>query len=317
VAAVLLKRLADARRDGDRVLAVVRGCAGAADRHQPKQAIGLAMRRALIVSGKTATDVAEIEAAACGVPTLDAGEIEAIRETYGAAPRSRPLLLGSTVAQFGHTQGAQGLVSLIKATLALEHGEIPPNFGHARPGPLLAADSLCRAVDRATSLPPAEEAETSLGVSAMAFNGLAWHALLDRGVTVAAKKTPSVTEVRGKPSQTVSAGPRRVAFLFPGQGSQYVGMMRETLRDVPAAETACREMDAVMKRLGYPSFADLAWSDDDRLGKDVWHTQAAMLLADLIQLAALKSMGVKPDVVAGHSYGEFTALVAAGAVNSP
>ena len=68
-----------------------------------------------------------------------------------------------------------------------------------------------------------------------------------------------------------------------------------------------------MTRLGYPTFAQLAWETPTQLGTNVWATQVSMLLADAIALAALGDSGIVPDLVLGHSYGEFAALFAAGA----
>ena len=104
----------------------------------------------------------------------------------------------------------------------------------------------------------------------------------------------------------------RVAFVFPGQGSQYAGMLRELVRDVPAAAAAMREIDAVMTLRGYQTFAQMAWENPAQLGTDIWVTQIVMLLADLIMHAAVTDLGIRPDLVTGHSYGEFAALTAAG-----
>jgi acyl transferase domain-containing protein/short-subunit dehydrogenase len=105
----------------------------------------------------------------------------------------------------------------------------------------------------------------------------------------------------------------RIVFLFPGQGSQYTGMLRQLVDDVPAAAAEQRSIDAVMTRLGYPTWAQLAWDESSPLGKDVWTTQISMLLADALMLSALRQQGIQPDAVAGHSYGEYAALLAAGA----
>ncbi|HTU25395.1 MAG TPA: acyltransferase domain-containing protein, partial [Pirellulales bacterium] len=105
----------------------------------------------------------------------------------------------------------------------------------------------------------------------------------------------------------------QVAFVFPGQGSQYAGMLRPLVESVPAADRALGQIDQVMGSLGHPKFADLAWTASDRLGQDVWTTQVSMLLADSLLLAALADRGVRPDLVLGHSYGEFVALYACGA----
>jgi len=111
--------------------------------------------------------------------------------------------------------------------------------------------------------------------------------------------------------QTTSQRPR-VAFIFPGQGSQYEGMLRTLVVQSPAAASKLREIDATMARLGFPTFAELAWNTPTKLGADVWTTQVAMLLADALVLAALAERNIQPDLVLGHSYGEFPALYAAG-----
>jgi acyl transferase domain-containing protein len=122
-----------------------------------------------------------------------------------------------------------------------------------------------------------------------------------------------VLEQQGIFFREVSSQKPRVVFAFPGQGSQYEGMLKELVRDVPAAAKMLAEIDATMTRLGYPTFSELAWSKASPLGSDVWVTQISMLLADAIVLAALRDRGITPDVVLGHSYGEFPALYSAGA----
>ncbi len=104
----------------------------------------------------------------------------------------------------------------------------------------------------------------------------------------------------------------KVAWLFPGQGSQYPNMLRDWLAMDPTARATLDECDRAMAELGQPSFAQLAWSDDSQLGEDVWHTQAAMLIANTLIMRWLQTHGLRPDVVAGHSFGEFAAMLAAG-----
>lgn len=107
----------------------------------------------------------------------------------------------------------------------------------------------------------------------------------------------------------------RIAFLFAGQGSQYPGMLRTLVHDLPEAAAELRRVDEVLARLRHPSWAQLTSAESSQLGKDVWATQISMLLADVLMLAALRAQGIEPDLVAGHSYGEYAALVAAGAWN--
>ena len=101
----------------------------------------------------------------------------------------------------------------------------------------------------------------------------------------------------------------RVAFLFPGQGSQYAGMLRELVRAVvPAAATQCMQIDAVMRRLRLPDVRPDGLGNPDQLGTDMWVTQVAMLLADIDRACGARRLGIRPDLIAGHSYGEFAAL---------
>ena len=114
--------------------------------------------------------------------------------------------------------------------------------------------------------------------------------------------------------QEVAQAAPRIAFLFPGQGSQYAGMLKELVAEVPAAAEKVREINEVLARLGHGRFEDICWNQTERLGGDVWTTQLAMLLADTVMHHALISQGIRPDVVCGHSYGEIPALVAAGSL---
>ncbi len=108
-------------------------------------------------------------------------------------------------------------------------------------------------------------------------------------------------------------GPPRVCLLFPGQGSQYPGMLEQLTRRVPAAARKLAEVDRIMKGKGHPSFSEMVFASDNRLGVDTWHIQASMLLADTIMFAAFESLGFGFDAISGHSFGEYPALVAARA----
>ena len=105
----------------------------------------------------------------------------------------------------------------------------------------------------------------------------------------------------------------QVAFLFPGHGSQYTGMLQTLIQHFPPARQAVNRINTILDCLGYSRFEDVAWHQGDTLGIDVWQTQLALLVADVTVLTALTALGIKPDRVSGHSYGEFPALFASGA----
>ncbi|MCR4413719.1 MAG: C45 family autoproteolytic acyltransferase/hydrolase, partial [Thermoguttaceae bacterium] len=105
----------------------------------------------------------------------------------------------------------------------------------------------------------------------------------------------------------------KIAFLFAGQGSQYAGMLKSLVREYPPAAEAVRRVDETLVRLGFPTFAQVAWEQGEALGTDVWRTQLSLLVAETVLYSSLLELGVRPDRISSHSYGEFPALLAAGA----
>ena len=101
------------------------------------------------------------------------------------------------------------------------------------------------------------------------------------------------------------------AFLFPGQGSQKVGMVHDLYTRYDAVKKLIGEAD---ERLGFSISKLMFEGPDDELMKTEF-TQPAILTASVAVWTVLKEHGVTPDVVAGHSLGEYSALVAAGVMS--
>ena len=149
-------------------------------------------------------------------------------------------------------------------------------------------------------------------------------AILASGAEELARKLPLAADLikRGRHDLAADQGiffatettPRpKVAFLFPGQGSQYSGMFRPLCERDPQVQAEVRHADELMGRYGFPTFSELAWNAGSPLGKDIWTTQIAVLLADWLAWRTTQHLGLRPDAIAGHSFGEFPALAAAGA----
>jgi [acyl-carrier-protein] S-malonyltransferase len=102
----------------------------------------------------------------------------------------------------------------------------------------------------------------------------------------------------------------KVAWLFPGQGSQAVGMGVDLAAAEPAAQAVLQEADAA---LGFPLSALMAQGPEDQL-KLTEHTQPAILTHSTMVVRAYGARLPRPDFVAGHSLGEYSALVANGAL---
>ncbi len=139
---VVLKRLSDAQRDGDRIMAVVRGGAvvhngfssGITAPSGKSQARVIA--EALKDAGVAPSQVQYLEAHGTGTEYGDPVELGAVASTYGKGRKpDQPLLVGSVKANISHLEAAGGVSGLIKTVLALHHGVIPPQANFDQPSP--------------------------------------------------------------------------------------------------------------------------------------------------------------------------------------
>src|SRR5215831_6052997 len=102
----------------------------------------------------------------------------------------------------------------------------------------------------------------------------------------------------------------KVAFVFPGQASQYPGMGKELAEKYPAARAVFEEAD---KALGF-SISKLCFEGTEEDLRLTANTQPAILACSVATARVLAEKGITPDFVAGHSLGEYSALVAAGSL---
>src|SRR3984957_3880006 len=103
----------------------------------------------------------------------------------------------------------------------------------------------------------------------------------------------------------------KTAFLFPGQGSQYAGMGKSLADAFPEASAAFTEADAA---LGF-SISKLCFEGPEEELKRTEITQPALVTVSIAAFRVLRGKGLAPDYVAGHSLGEYSALVAAGSLD--
>lgn len=104
---------------------------------------------------------------------------------------------------------------------------------------------------------------------------------------------------------------KKIAFVFPGQGSQYVGMGKEVSENYQEAKAIFMEADRVLGR----NISELCFNGPGEALKDTRNAQPGILTVSIAVLQALKAEGIKADYAAGHSLGEYSALVASGALD--
>ena len=116
VGVVILKRLADARRDGDRIHAVIRGM-GVAHHASHAEALRLAVERASVMAGISPAEISVEELETDEQLESSGAELETLAAMHASGDRRTPLTMDSVTAQLGHLGGASGMAALIKASL--------------------------------------------------------------------------------------------------------------------------------------------------------------------------------------------------------
>jgi phthiocerol/phenolphthiocerol synthesis type-I polyketide synthase D len=239
---VVLKRLSDARADGDRVLAVIRASATNSDGRsngltapnpEAQQAL---LRTACRQAGVDPADVDYVEAHGTGTLLGDPIEAGALGAVLGTGrPADRPLLLGSVKSNVGHLEAAAGIVGLIKVVLSLRHGRIPASINYAGPNPHIPFDELRLSVVDSPRPWPDRGTPAVAGVSGFGFGGTNAHVLLEQAPA----------------EEAVETGARNRRFLLgapdSGRLSETAGRLADWL-ETDGAEVALADIEYTLAR---------------------------------------------------------------------
>ncbi|WP_223765871.1 non-ribosomal peptide synthetase/type I polyketide synthase [Corallococcus sp. AS-1-6] len=260
VGAVVLKRLEDAVRDGDAIYAVIRGSALNNDGRNKSgftapsvQGQAAVVSQALANAGVAPEAVGYVEAHGTATPLGDPIEVAALTRAYGLGAEHRGrIALASLKTNVGHLDTAAGLAGLMKAALALHHGEIPPSLHFEKPNPRIDFDAGPFFVNTTLRSWPRGETPRFAAVSSFGIGGTNAHAILEE-----APMRQSGSTTRSHQLVVLSA------------------------RSPEALEAAARRLEA--KGVGDTALADLAFTH--AVGRKAFEYRRAVVVKDAEDLS--------------------------------
>lgn len=241
--AVVLRRLADAIADGDHIWGVIKGTAINNDGSSKAGYLApsvdgqsAAIVEAQAVAGVAPDTVGYVECHGTGTYLGDPIEVAALTEAFqhGGAQGEGFCRIGSVKTNIGHLDTAAGVASLIKTTLALHHGQIPPSLGYEKPNPVIGFDGSPFVVnDRLTDWPSGDLPRRA-GVNSLGVGGTNAHVVLEEAPQVAASGQsdfpfqPLVISARSKAA--LDAAAQKLADHLEARPDQPLADVAFTLR---------------------------------------------------------------------------------------
>lgn len=386
--AILVKRLDDALRDKDAIRAVVRSSAVNGD----GRSVGLSnpnpkaherlIRRAYEAGGLVdPSETPYVEVHGTGTTKGDPLELEAIANVFGDL---QDTYIGGVKPNVGHGEGASGVTSIIKAVLALEKNEIPPQVNFSTPNPDIPFERA-RLVVPLEATPWPKDRPKRISINSFGLTGANAHAILESADSYQQSNGPTralngldaprpqllvfsastadslkrraadlqiystchperlehlaYTLSHGRDhlshrayaistdsgvgeiinSKRVKQAPK-VNFVFTGQGAQWSTMGKSLIEDFPSFRKDLDHLNSVLKQLPDPPTWDLSVElMNEGLRSRLNKAEFAQPLCTAIQIGLvnlLRSLGIIPSAVTGHSSGEIAAAYAAGAVTA-
>ena len=322
---VVLKRLSEAREDGDRIWGVIRGSAvnqngtsaGLTVPNGPAQE--LVIEEALSRAGVPPAEVDYLEAHGAGSDLGDPIEVQAAAAVYGRErDPARPLLIGSMKTNIGHLECAAGVASLIKAVLAMNKGRIPRQLHFHDPSPHLEWDRLpVRVTDEVTEWPSHPDRPPRAGVSSFGISGTNSHVVVEGNGAPedGAARAGGPVSPAGAARTVEVALPGRVGTLPPLEGDFALrrtrllplsGKSPQALRELAARYLAWLEESRVDGSTGVGAsaspLADMAWTAG--IGRSHFVHRAGVVFGDSESLRdGLRTVATRRDPAGSRPMG--------------
>ena len=190
---LLLKRLSDAQRDGNKIYAVIKSSAvghggATSGLTVPNGEVQEALiRHTYTQAGLKPDDIDYLEAHGTGTSLGDPIEVRAIGAAYGQRDPKKPLFLGSAKSNIGHAESAAGVAGVIKTVLALNHEQLPANLNFREVNPHIELNFPVKILTENTPWPKGNHIRRA-GVSSFGFSGVYAHLILEEAPAVEHEK---------------------------------------------------------------------------------------------------------------------------------
>lgn len=248
IAMLVLKRLPDAERDGDRIYAVVKGIGGSSDGRDlsltaPRPAGQMmALDRAYKNAGVSPASVTLVEAHGTGTVAGDKAEIEALQKVFRRSGAQNGMCaVGSVKTNIGHTKAAAGLASIIKIAKSLYHKTLPPTIGVKVPNPACKFPESPFYINSELRPWLHDSAQPRrAGVSAFGFGGTNFHTVLEEYVPVQLVEDKAV--LRHWPSEL---------FVLQGDSAAELSKQVQLLQDAMGKQQSDEDQSGALSRLAY------------------------------------------------------------------
>jgi acyl transferase domain-containing protein len=388
---IVLKRLSDAEKDGDRIQAVIRGSAVNQDGASGGLTVpnGRAQQRvirdALREAGLEGSDIDYLEAHGTGTSLGDPIEVQAAAAVLGPGREDdHPLWIGSVKTNIGHLESASGIAGLIKVVLSMEHDTLPRHLHFNTPSPHIEWDRLPVEVVAQSKPWTSNGRPRRAGISSFGFSGTNAHVLLEDPpnreerlavkspatyhlLPLSARTHEALRQTAARYKQwmgthpdaeladlcyTAAVGrshmenraalvldskddahamldalsqdrpmpgllsgvckdPPKTAWLFTGQGSQYAGMAHELFETQPVFHQILEKCQDVLRDFLERPLLEVMFGDGTLLAHTSY-TQPALFAVEMALAGLWRYWGFEPDVVLGHSVGQYAAACVAG-----